>query len=164
MTVRLYGKGFGYSVRGLFLKDRKVFYRTEAEEKEKQQIDLYGKDVSDWLERWDAGRIVWTISMGGLGPGYEQCIQIVMAEIIRFMLSKKYDPEAWKDTDTFKRDRKEIEKMSYENKVIVDLGITGAQWGAALNLALNFYKMGPRRVMNDEWIKDRHIQVCKNFP
>lgn len=32
MAARLYGRGIGYTVRGLFLDGMKVFYRTEAEE------------------------------------------------------------------------------------------------------------------------------------
>lgn len=35
MHVRMYGKGIGYDVRGLFLDGRKVFYRTDAEQRQK---------------------------------------------------------------------------------------------------------------------------------
>ena len=34
MPVRMYGKGIGFPVRGLFLAGVKVFYRTEAEDQE----------------------------------------------------------------------------------------------------------------------------------
>jgi hypothetical protein len=35
------------------------------------------------LSRWDAGDIVWTVSMSGMGPGYEQAIHVLVFEIIR---------------------------------------------------------------------------------
>lgn len=165
MSARFYGKGIGHSVRGLFLGGVKVFYRTEAEEKEKQEIDLYGADAADWLRRWDDGRTVWTIEMGGLGPGYEQCIHITAAEILRHLLDAQYDAAAWADQEVWKRDRDQIENYGFKNKVIEGLGgITGAQWGAALNLATQFYKRGPRELMKDERVKDRKIQVSRKFP
>jgi hypothetical protein len=37
MRARFYGPGIGYTVRGLFLDGRKVFYRTEAEENERHR-------------------------------------------------------------------------------------------------------------------------------
>src|SRR3990172_3354015 len=83
MLARFYGKGIGSRVRGLFLSGVKVYYRTEAEDEEHFEIELYGADAADWLKRWDEGRGVWSIEMGGLGPGYEQCIHITCAEILR---------------------------------------------------------------------------------
>jgi hypothetical protein len=159
MTVRFYSRGLGSRVRGLFLNGRKVFYRTEAEDKEQSEIELYGADAADWLKRWDEGKTVWTIEMGGLGPGYEQCIHITCAEILRVMLDKKYDHTKWAEKEGWKADRDEIEKIALTLPVINDLGLSGAQWGAAMNVACFLYKQGPRGVMADERVKDRHIQV-----
>ena len=54
-----------------------------------QEADkFYGKDAVEWLRRWDAGEGVWSIEMGGIGPGYEQCIQITAAEILRYMIAE----------------------------------------------------------------------------
>ena len=44
---------------------------------------LYPKTNKEALERWDKGDSLFTISMGGMGPGYEQCIHIVAMETIR---------------------------------------------------------------------------------
>lgn len=164
MAARFYPKGIGRSVRGLFLAGVKVFYRTEAEDKEHQQIQMYGADATEWLRRWDAGERVWSISMGGLGPGYEQCIQITTAEILRHLLAEKYDVEKWSDADAWKRDRAVIEKAGFANATIDNLGLSGAQWGAAMSLATALYRQGPRKIMADEEVKDRHIQVMRNFP
>lgn len=164
MTARFYGKGIGHTVRGLFLDGQQVFYRTESEDKEKHEIDTYGADAVDWLKRWDSGKTCWSIEMGGLGPGYEQCIHITLAEILRHLLDRKYDHTLWTDAEAWKRDREEIETASFANKRIDALGLSGSQYGAAMNLAVQFYSRGPRAVMTDERVKDRHIQVSSKFP
>lgn len=164
MTARFYGKGIGFTVRGVFLNGEKVFYRTEEEDKEFREIEMYGTDAADWLKRWDEGRGVWSIEMGGFGPGYEQCIHITAAEILRHLLERQYDAAKWKDREVWERDHKEIETAGFANARISALGLSGAQWGAAVNLALQLYRRGPRAVMTDERAKDRHIQVQRTFP
>ncbi len=164
MPVRFYGKGIGFPVRGLFLAGVKVYYRNEAEEQDCREVETYGADADDWLKRWDEGRSCWSIEMGGLGPGYEQCIQITIAEILRNMLAKKYDATTWKDEAAWKHDQEEIDAAMRENATITELGLSGAQWGAALHLATKFYMEGPRTIMTDERVKDRHIQVSRTFP
>lgn len=160
--ARFYGRG--YPVRGLFLDGQRVFYRTEVEDIEKTEIDLYGADAADWLRRWDAGQTVWSISMGGLGPGYEQCIQIVVAEILRHLLERKYDVAAWDSLPVWEKDHAEIDEASWSNPRVKKLGPSGAQWGAAMELAASLYRYGPRTLMTDERTKDRHIQVRRSFP
>lgn len=164
MSARFYGKGIGHRVRGLYLDGIKIFYRTEDEDKEYSEIEMYGENSVDWLKRWDAGQSVWSIEMGGLGPGYEQCIQIAMTEILRFMIDKKYDTSQSSDKEEWQKNEDEINKMGHENPIINQLGLSGAQWGAALNLATHFYKKGPRSIMADAIVKDRHIQISKKFP
>lgn len=164
MAARFYGRGIGSFVRGLFLDGKEVYYRTEEQEKEYREIESYGADAADWLNRWDEGRSVWSISLGGLGPGYEQAIQITVAEILRHVLERGYDYLAWSDTEVWQKDRKEIETAGFANPKIEALGLSGAQWRAALNMALQLYRRGPRAIMADEQVKDRHIQVWRNFP
>lgn len=146
MPIRMYGKGIGAVVRGLFLDGKKVFYRTEEEQAEYHAIEAYGKDAADLLSRWDAGRGVWSIAMGGFGPGYEQALQIAAFEVLRHLLNGgKID--AADDA---------LARVEY-------LGLSGAQWGAARSLARAFYEQGPRKV-HDDFDRDRHIQVSKFFP
>jgi len=168
MTARLYGKGLGARVRGLVIDGHEVYYRTEAEDKEANEIQLFGADAADWLKRWDEGRTVWSIEMGGLGPGYEQAIQVTIAELLRVMLDKGYDIAGWKDPDsdayTWKQDREEIDKTAMATPVLSNLGLSGAQFGAAMNVATMLYMHGPRHIMNDDRVKDRHIQVSKDWP
>lgn len=141
MAVRFYGKGIGYVVRGLFLDGQRVFYRTEDEQQEHALNESYGKDAADLLARWDSGRSVWSIEMGGFGPGYEQALQIAAFEMLRCLLSGK----AVDDAD------------------LSDLGLSGSQWGAAKSLATWWMNDGPRKVL-EAFKDDRRIQVSKSFP
>lgn len=124
----------------------------------------YGADARDWLSRWDAGRSVWSIEMGGLGPGYEQAIQITVAEILRHLLDKQYNAAKWEDRTAWETDRKAIDEYGFANERINALGLSGAQWCSAVYLALQLYRRGPQEVMADKRVKDRHIQVSRVFP
>jgi hypothetical protein len=162
--ARQYGRGIGHPVRGLFIDGAKVWYRTEAEDAEHHEIERYGADAADWLARWDAGRTVWTIEMGGLGPGYEQCIHIVAAEVVRFLIDNKIDCEVEYKEGPWAILRDKIEEAIFANPQIKDLGLSGAQVGAAMSIATKLYRDGPRHIMNVPEIKDRHIQVSRHFP
>lgn len=156
-TARFYGRGIGAVVRGLFIDGKQVWYRTEDEQKDHSNKEIYGADAADWLSRWDAGKSVWSIEMGGLGPGYEQCIQIVAAEVLRWLLDNKPDL----NSEWSKYDGAMGKAVS---KITEPLGLSGAQWGAGVSLAAFIYKDGPIGVMNDARVKDRKIQVSRTFP
>ena len=161
MAVRFYPKAIlGCRIRGLFLDGECVFYRTEEEDKEKAQIELYGADAADLLARWDAGRGVFSIDMGGMGPGYEQALQITVFEILRDLLTRKPDMAAWEDKDAWTAERDLID--ANVSPIVSSLGLSGAQWGAALSLAVAFYMRGPRQCLGEK--ADRQIQVSNSFP
>jgi hypothetical protein len=164
IKARFYGKGIGFFVRGMFLNGTKVWYRTEAEEHDFRETERYGTDASDWLKRWDDEKIVWSIKMGGLGPGYEQCIQITVAEILRHMLTLKYDASKWNDDATIKQDCVAIEMAVLKDRRIKKLGLSGWQLGSAMNLATRLYRDGPRKVLGNDRVRDRLIQVQRTFP
>lgn len=163
-TIRLYGKGTGYPIRGIFIDGVKVRYFTEEEYAEKSKIERFGESCQDWLDRWDAGKNVWSVEMGGLGPGYEQAIQITAAEILRKLLS--YGPD-FKFDESIKtlewRDQFESELL--KDKVIDSLGgISGTQFGAARNIAFVLFRHGPAEALSKDEVKGRLIQVNKDFP
>lgn len=159
MIARFYGKGFGFRVRGLFLDEQKVFYRTEEEDKEQAEIQLYGADVEDLLKRWDDGDTVHSVEMGGLGPGYEQAIQIAMFEILRFSIDKKPDHTLWENPKEWSKWREKVYSLESLDK----LGLSGAQAGAALSLASSLYIRGPRKCLK-EIPKERKILVSNYWP
>lgn len=163
-AARMYGRGIGYAIRGLFIDGVKVWYRSDAEEKEHREIQSYGGDAKEWLRRWDSGETCWTLEMGGLGPGYEQCIHITAAEILRWLIENDCDAAAWENGERWKADREKLQAAMFKNKAVDALGLSGAQYGAAVSIAASLYSRGPREVMRDERTKDRHIQVRKHFP
>jgi hypothetical protein len=162
--ARQYGRGIGSTVRGLFIDGQKIWYRTEAEEAERSEIQMYGADAADWLKRWDDGRVVWSIEMGGMGPGYEQCIHITAAEVLRYLIANKVDCETQYAGGAWSELSSAINKLLWATPAINDLDLSGAQAGAAKSLATQLYRDGPRAVMNNPDIKHRRIQVSKNFP
>ena len=131
---------------------------------EERANEFYGKDAAEWLRRWDEGRTVWSVEMGGIGPGYEQAIQITCAETLRFMLAQHYDPADWNDKDKTRKINEEIREASHKNETISKLGLSGAQYGAATNLAGHIYFDGPAKCFQEEEVKDRLIQVRNTFP
>lgn len=125
---------------------------------EKKMISLYPKTAREALKKWDSGESIFTVEMGGLGPGYEQVIHVATFEIIRDNMgkklpSKKISKEWWPNwgNDTLHR---------INNKLG---GMSGAQAGAAKDLAYKYLKYGYAHMI-EKAPNDRHIQVSKNFP
>lgn len=97
--------------------------------------------------------------MGGLGPGYEQALQILMVEYLRYM-HLIFQPRA----NPTEKQSELMSKTVHELPSVAALGASGAMDGAAKHLAFQFFRQGPIGVMGDEKVKDRHIQISKNFP
>jgi hypothetical protein len=116
-------------------------------------------DAKEQLSRWDSGRSIWSIEMGGMGPGYEQAIQTLAIEIVRDEMDKPI-PE--------KPDRQW--GMSTVGRIDIELpdgryscgGFSGAQVGAARQLAYSWLTIGPAALQKQ--YKDRHIQVSSFWP
>jgi hypothetical protein len=130
-------------------------------------MDYHNATNEDALKAWDAGEPIWTCEMGGMGPGYEQCIQLMGFEMFRAMIAQP--PEDWSKLtgddgrDAWRSYRDAIEKLPAVKSTIETLGPSGAQFGAAMSLAstfaINGYATGMEKVP-----KDRRILVSKNFP
>ena len=126
---------------------------------------MYGLDAAEWLARWDNGDTVYTVEMGGIGPGYEQCIQIAAAEIIRVFISENMDHRTWGHAEEWERDRDHVNDAIHKTEGVVSkLGLSGSQWGAAMSLATQFYIRDPWVVLTDDRIRDRIIQTRKEMP
>ena len=135
--------------------------------------ETFGKPdtASEALALWDAGDVVWTAEMGGLGPGYEQCIHVMAFEIIRELLSR--GPLDWywtkaeqADTDADAKRECRAFADSVEQAVmprISGLGSSGAQWGAAQNLAYIVVRKGWAAALS-ELPEDRLTMVSKAWP
>jgi hypothetical protein len=159
-VIRYYGKGSGYTVRGVVIDDWVYFYRTVEQDQIHHEEQTYGKNCAEMLQRWDAGKSIWTIESGGFSPGYEQALQLTMMEVLRVLLKHKPDTTTWVETidDATK---KAIDDEA--GKAVAPLGLSGAQWGAAVNLALMFYRRGPIETIKAH-PADRHLMCSRNVP
>lgn len=114
---------------------------------------------------WEKGDIVATASLGGISPGYEQAIQILL-----FELMLQWDGEFLKK-DATEAERKEFYSGPWDkhvNEVVSKLddevgGFSGAQVGAAKSTAFQFMYYGYTEML-DKLDDDRHMQVSKWFP
>lgn len=106
------------------------------------------------LENWDKGEPVFTVELGGLGPGYEQCIHIAIFEVIRKAIGTQYPKDLWPPV---------LDGFLHEVDRKFNLGLSGAQAGTIKGFALNALTEGWRSTLG-EVPKDRHIQVSKHWP
>jgi len=118
------------------------------------------------LKQWDNDEIVSTIELGGMGPGYEQAIQICAFEMLRYIIDNpidfdKSDDGGEKYWEDYKKGRDA--SLYIDGSPCKELGLTGAQAGAAGNISSMFFRHGPKKAisMADD---DRHIMVCRAFP
>jgi len=119
------------------------------------------KNKLTWREAasaWHRGHNVWSVEMGGIGPGYEQAIQILVFEIMHQWPNDKPLPVA-----IDKQWPEEYSSLCRKLGSELNLGLSGAQGGAAMNLAYRFMKNGYDETL-DSTPQDRRIQVSKNFP
>lgn len=157
---RFYGEGTGFQVRGLVINGTVIFYRTAEEQKEHSEHALYGTTPQDILDRWDAGEIIHTIEMGGLGPGYEQAIHVAAMEVLRQFIAEKPDCTNWVENG-FIYDY--ISTSHNKIKGLPGLGLSGAQWSAAVHVASRLYKDGPRQFVKSI-PENRKIMVSNRWP
>ena len=160
MTARYYSDyRYGF-IRGVFIDGIKVYYYTKDEYKLKNIEDSYGKNAADMLKKWDEGKSVWTVSVGGIGPGYEQAIQVTMFEVLRYLIDLNCTESE------FNNSWNEIYK-AIDNRVtpiVSKLRLSGAQWHAAVRLATQFYRYAPGIFFQEGLKKERLILVNKSWP
>lgn len=108
----------------------------------------------DFLDAFDRGDVVPTIEMGGLGPGYEQCIQLLTVELVR-------DALAGRMPDPNKLDHFGDDVIARCSEPLG--GLTGAQVGAARELAYRLLKNGWQKTIQSA-PRDRRIMFSRSFP
>lgn len=125
------------------------------------------------LAAWDAGKEVQTVEMGGLGTGYEMAIQCVAFEMIRAILADdglgaivRHTPDGSHfpsdlgdalDAVALGADAKDPETGRCKLG-----GLSGAQVGAAKNLAITLVRRGYDSAR--EQVPDRLIFVRRQDP
>src|SRR5258708_1760951 len=118
--------------------------------------------VNDLLTAWDSGDTIWSVELGGLGPGYEQAIQIAAVEIARKL--RHYKPTGTKEEQT-----KYVDKICYAVIHNIDKelgGLSGAMVDQAKWLAWQWCHNGGPKHLIERAKKKGHetIQVSKAWP
>lgn len=121
---------------------------------------------ADALAAWDKNEPIWSCDMAGMGPSYEQAIQLMAFEMLRAMELNPFDwatisspggKAAWQTYQT------KIEKMPEVATTIHKIQPSGAQFAAAISAAAIFARHGYAKGM--EMVPpDRRIQVQKEMP
>ena len=112
--------------------------------------------TEDALARWDAGLPVFTVEMGGLGPGYEQAIQTAVLYTVRRYLAMAEPPPD--DADAIG-----AAVRGFVDEAARELHLSGAQHGAAVSLAWGYITKGWKETL-DSVDRDRITQVSKTWP
>ncbi len=111
--------------------------------------------AADVVRMWDAGETVFTVEMGGLGPGYEQAIQVLVIELLRdnAALPSPGEVGTWGDATA----RKHSAALG---------GLSEAQVGAAKSLAYRILRDGYTLTLDSMRKNDssRVIQVSNRWP
>ncbi len=118
------------------------------------------RTTEEALAAWDAGEPVWSVEMGGIGPGYEQAIQLMAFEMLRAMQATPVD---WTNEDAVRAYSDLIREQPNAKKIGSEVGASGAQHGAAMNIASIFTRQGYAKGLELAG-DDRHILVSRNFP
>ena len=97
---------------------------------------------------WKKKESVWTVEMGGLGCGYEQCIQVIIFEICSNLVGKKFTKE-------------EYDKLT--RPIITELdkqfgGFSVAQVSVAEHIAFSFLTIGYNETIK-KYPNNRRIMV-----
>lgn len=111
------------------------------------------------VEKWKKGEIVSSAELGGIGPGYEQAIQVLLFEIMARWENKPV-PAPKGEVYPAEYDQHVDRVVGELNKIH---GFSGAQVGVAKATAYQFMHYGYAEMMNKLPI-ERHILVSKNFP
>lgn len=114
----------------------------------------YREEAKQLLEEWDNFDLINTISVGGIGPGYEQAIHVACFEVLREIISRRImEKEINLEGDTLKPAWDRCEP----------LGLSGAQAGCATALARDIYYKGMDNIKADLPL-ERKIIISKRFP
>ena len=120
-------------------------------------------DNKELLASWDALKPVKTVEMGGMSDGYEMAIQLAAFEYLRALMQLAPKLKKLSDVErTRLSDR--IHAIADPSIALLGLnenyGMSGAQVGAAMNMASCFYSQGYEAGLKSAG-EDRHITIVK---
>jgi hypothetical protein len=111
----------------------------------------------DALTAWDNDIPITSIEMGGIGPSYEQAIQVGVMELMRAIGPPLERKEVLEDIDGY------LHKRLQEVSKSFTLGLSGAQAGAIKHLAHGFVTKGYRSTI-ESYPSERRIIISQWWP
>lgn len=102
------------------------------------------ESVEEAIRLWDDGEYIVTAQMGGLSIGYDLCIQSLGIELMRCWAGKQWDSD--EDAETWWEKHGEAQRDAVVDR-LRDYGFSGAQVGAATNLAMCLLRQGYREAL-----------------
>lgn len=120
-------------------------------------FDPIPETVQEALTAWDSGESVFSVEMGGLGPGYEMAIQALAFEFMREL----QDFRLWDCEKARRSAQANLDAITTRFNKEPWGGFSGAQVGAAQSLASCVCRQGYRAFLRKPELVDRLIQVCK---
>jgi hypothetical protein len=126
-----------------------------------EAYDPVPETVAEALAKWDAGESVFSVEMGGLGPGYEMAIQGLAFELMRAIQAAGF--KEWDDDEARQKFSREVlDEVARRCDAEPWGGFSGTQVGAAKNIASCCCRRGYRSALRDPAVRpDRLIQVSK---
>ena len=118
--------------------------------------DTKPETVEEALKRWDSGGTLWTVERGGIGPGYEQAIQVGAIELCRVLVGKELPEDDEPLNQMFDQGLHEVCKE-------FDLGLSGAQAEAIQQLACRYLRDGWKNTV-DSVPFDSRIMISNVWP
>lgn len=117
------------------------------------------------LDKWDNGETVWSLEMGGLGPGYEQALQMAAIEALRELTA--YVDAGNELPDDEDELNAELHRIMDPGLMRIE-GLSGAQAGVAKQLAWHWHKRGEEGLLEEakkQGVADsRKIQISNHWP
>lgn len=112
------------------------------------------KTAQEWIAAFDRGEVIESVSMGGMGDGYESAIQSCAVEIVRRLCPHTVPKEREQFT-------KLVNLSESEAVALLDAthGFSGAQVGAAKNLSAIIWRRG---LDSFKEVSDRIIKIRKD--
>lgn len=114
-------------------------------------------NLGEAVKKWKAGEIVWSAELGGLGPSYEQAIQVLLWEICSEWEGPMLKAAGGKYPEGYSEF---VDKIV--SKFDKEWRFSGAQVGAAKQTAFQFLLYGYAQMMN-KLPEARHIQVSNGL-
>lgn len=120
------------------------------------------KQIEDFISQWDDGKEVEVIEMGGISDSYEKAIWETAVRFLNMFKNYAVPHDFWESSNLSEDARNKKYRDFLYGVDINDLGLSGAQFGAASNAASLMWRHGVEKAFSMA-PKDRLIKISKDL-